>query len=121
MTFFWYTLAGGMATAVHYIVLVVLVELFDLSPAPSAVLGALCGAAVSYILNRRLTFPGTVVGHRLAVIRFLLVAAAGAALNGGLVWAGVQLLGWHYLLAQALATIVVLGLSYRLNRSWTFA
>ncbi|MES2279868.1 MAG: GtrA family protein [Pseudomonadota bacterium] len=121
MVFFWYTLAGGLATAVHYAVLLVLVELFGMPPSPSAVAGALCGAAVSYIVNRLITFPGATVRHQLAVPRFLAVAVAGALVNGALVWAGVHWLGWHYLLAQAVATLLVLGLTYRLNRSWTFA
>lgn len=120
MTFFWYTLAGGTATAAHYAVLLVLVEVFAMSPAVAAALGALCGAAVSYLINRQITFPGTAVHHQQAIPRFLLVAVTGAVLNGGLVWAGVHMLGWHYLAAQAVATLVVLGLTYRLNRFWTF-
>ena len=121
MTFFWYALAGGAATAVHYAVLLVLVEIFDLSPALAAVCGALCGAAAGYVINRQLAFSGTSVGHQQALPRFLLIAAVGAALNGALVWAGVYLVEWHYLAAQAVATVLVLGLTYRLNRSWTFA
>ncbi len=121
MVFFWYTLAGGIATAVHYAVLLILVEVFRLPPSSSAVAGALCGAAVSYVVNRHLTFPGAAVRHQLAVPKFLAVAIVGALINGALVWAGVHWLGWHYLLAQAVATLLVLGLTYRLNRSWTFA
>ena len=121
MKFFWYAVAGGMATAVHYAVLLLLVEVFAMSPAPAAACGALSGAAVSYIVNRRLAFSGTAARHQQALPKFLLIALAGAALNGGLVWAGVQVFGWHYLAAQAVATLVVLGLTYRLNRSWTFA
>ncbi len=121
MVFFWYLLAGGIATAVHYAVLLILVEVFGMAPSPSAATGALCGAAVSYVVNRNLTFPGAKARHQLAVPRFLAVAVAGALINGALVWAGVHWLGLHYLLAQAVATLLVLGLTYRLNRSWTFA
>lgn len=121
MGFFWYTVAGGIATAVHYAVLLVLVEVFARAPSPSAVLGALCGAVVSYLFNRYLTFPGARVRHQLAIPKFLLVSLMGALVNGALVWAGIHWLAWHYLLAQAVATLLVLGLTYRLNRSWTFA
>ena len=41
--------------------------------------------------------------------------------GNGLVWGGVHLLNWHYLAAQLVATLLVLGLTFRLNRSWTFA
>lgn len=121
MVFFLYVVAGGIATAAHYAVLLVLVEVFAFPAAPSAAFGALCGAAVSYVVNRLMTFSGTLVRHRQAVPRFVLIAVVGAALNGALVWVGVYLLSWHYLAAQALATLLVLGLTYRLNRSWTFA
>lgn len=121
MTFFWYFLAGGIATAVHYAVLIVLVEVAGLSAGASAAIGALVGAAVAYFVNRRITFSGTAALHLQAIPRFLAVAFAGAALNGGLVWIGVQLLAWHYLVAQAAATLMVLGLTYRINRSWTFS
>ncbi|MES2412773.1 MAG: GtrA family protein [Pseudomonadota bacterium] len=121
MVFFWYTLAGGIATAAHYVVLLVLVEIFGLSPAPSAVAGALVGAAVSYMVNRRITFPGSTVRHQSAVPRFLAVAGAGALVNGVVVWTGVHWLSWHYLAAQVLASLIVLCLTYSLNRYWTFA
>ena len=121
MQFFWYIVAGAIATAVHYAVLIGLVELLGLPAAPSAVVGALCGAVVSYFLNRRMTFVDSGAGHIQALPRFIAIALLGASLNGLLVWLGVQQLGWHYLLAQALATVLVMGLTFRLNRLWTFA
>ena len=121
MQFFWYIVSGGIATAVHYTVLVALVELYGLSAAPSAVIGTLCGACVSYLLNRRTTFRASNAGHGHAVPRFMVIVLLGAFLNGVLVWLGVSMLGWHYLLAQALATVLVMGLTFRLNRIWTFA
>jgi putative flippase GtrA len=121
MTFFWYALAGGGATAVHYLALVGLVE-WAVWPAPLAsAVGALCGAAAAYAINRRITFTDSTASHRRALPRFLAVAVLGAALNAALVWAGVHLLVWHYLAAQAASTLVVLGLTFRLNRTWTFA
>ena len=121
MQFFWYIVAGAIATAVHYSVLIGLVELLGLPAAPSAVVGALCGAGASYFLNRRLAFAGSGAGHIQALPRFIAIALLGASLNGLLVWLGVQQLGWHYLLAQALATVLVMVLTFRLNRLWTFA
>ena len=121
MQFFWYIVAGGIATAVHYAVLIGLVEWAGLAAAPSAFVGALCGAFVSYVVNRRITFFNTSARHVQALPRFMLIALIGAVFNAALVWMGVQQLGWHYLLAQALATVLVMGLTFRLNRIWTFA
>ena len=96
MQFFWYIVSGGTATAVHYAVLVALVELSGMSAAPSAALGTLCGACVSYLLNRRTTFRTSSAGHGHAVPRFTAIVLLGAFLNGVLVWLGVNILGWHF-------------------------
>jgi putative flippase GtrA len=121
MQFFWYIVAGGLATAVHYAALIALVEFSSLSAAPAAAIGALSGAVVAYLLNRRKTFADSSAGHAHALPRFMVIALLGAILNGALVWLGSQQFGWHYLVAQMLATVLVLGLTFRLNRLWTFA
>lgn len=119
MPFFRYTLTGGIATSVHYAVLLTLVEGFHLKPPPSAVLGAVCGALVAYVGNRRFTFSSR-APHRRALPRFLFVAALGAVLSGVAVWAATLLI-LHYLAAQIAATALVLFITYRLNRRWTFS
>ena len=116
-----YTLVGGIATAAHYLSLLVLVEVFGLNAAWAAFSGAIVGAVLAYWGNRRVTFEDSSASHARAAPRFALVAFAGAAINGLIVWAGVQTLGMHYLLAQAAATAAVLLLTYHLNRTWTFA
>jgi putative flippase GtrA len=121
MQFFWFIVSGGIATALHYAVLTALVELLGLMAAPAATLGALCGAAASYLLNRQVTFSGTTTSHGQALPRFITVALLSAFLNGLLVWIGLQTLGWHYMAVQALATVLVMGLTFLLYRHWTFA
>ncbi|MCG6876279.1 MAG: GtrA family protein [Betaproteobacteria bacterium] len=111
---------GGFATGVHYMVLLSLVEGLHVTPSLAAASGAVCGALVAYAGNRQFTFRHG-PRHRTALPRFLLVAALGAALNGGGVWAGTAILGWHYLVAQIAATLVVLLITYGCNRTWTFA
>ena len=121
MAFVRYSLTGGMATAVHYGVLLILVEVVHIAAGWAAALGAIAGAAVAYLGNRRFTFTGSVARHRQALPRFLTVAALGAAVSGLVVWLGSTALGVHYLAAQVVATILVLVLTYRLNRAWSFA
>ena len=121
MQFFWYLVAGGIATAVHYAVLIALVELLSFAAALSAGIGTLCGACVSYVINRRKAFAQSSARHGHTFPRFMAIACVGAALNSALVWLGVHTLDWHYLAAQALATVLVVGLTFRLNRLWTFS
>ena len=120
LSFIRYTAVGGIATLVHYIVLVVLVERAGMNPPIAAALGAACGALAGYVGNRRFTFLSD-APHRRALPRYLLVAAGGALANGTIVWMGTELFRWHYLPAQVLATALILVAGFALNRTWTFA
>jgi putative flippase GtrA len=115
-----YLLIGLLATAIHYALLMALVELAGAAAAPSAAFGAACGALAAYAGNHRYTFVGG-AAHRRALPRFLAVAALGAAANGAIVWAGTEFLGMHYLAAQVVATTIVVWSGYVLNRRLSFA
>jgi putative flippase GtrA len=115
-----YLLIGLLATAIHYAVLVGLVEFAGVVAAPSAATGAICGAFAAYAGNRRFTFPGG-AAHAQALPRFFAVAALGAAINGAIVWTGTEVLRMHYLAAQVVATSIVVWSGFVLNRRWSFA
>lgn len=115
-----YSLVGILATLVHYAVLVTLVELAVAGAGWSAALGAACGALAAYTGNRRFTFLSR-APHQQALPRFVFIAVVGAIANGSIVWAGTELLRMHYLVSQAIATALVLGFGYSVNRRWSFA
>lgn len=115
-----YALVGAVATGAHYALLIFLREGYGVPAATAAMLGAILGAMVSYVGNRRLTFPGSRTSHRVALPRFLVVAVMSVAMNGVIVGTLVRYLGVHYMIAQCVATAAVLILSYHLNRLWTF-
>ncbi len=115
-----YALIGGIATAVQYVVLVALIELGHVGAGLAAATGASCGAVAAYAGNRRFTFRSR-AAHARALPRFLAVAALGVAASAGIVFAGTEWLGLHYLLPQVAATALVFVSGYLLNRHWTFA
>ncbi|KGM31630.1 GtrA family protein [Inquilinus limosus] len=115
-----YAGVGAVATAVHYMVLVGLVESGGAAPLPATLAGYVAGGLVSYALNRRLTFAGG-RPHREAAWRFVAVAASGFAWTGLLMALLVGRLGAPYLPAQAATTLVVLFWGFLANRLWTFA
>ncbi len=118
---FWrYLLVGMGATALHYVLLLALVEFAGAAAAPSAAFGAACGALAAYAGNRRFTF-GAGAAHGQAFPRFLAVAACGSVSNGAIVWTGTEILGMHYMAAQVIATVIVVWSGFALNRSWSFA
>lgn len=115
-----YLAVGALATAVHYALLLFLVERAGQAAAPSAAIGAACGALAAYAGNRRFTFPGP-AAHAQAMPRFLAVAACGAAAHGAIVWSGTEVAGLHYFPSQLVATLAVLCGGFVLNRRWSFA
>ncbi|MDE2371725.1 MAG: GtrA family protein [Burkholderiales bacterium] len=114
-----YGTVGVVATASHWALLALLVEVFGVRAWIGSGAGAVLGAQVAFFGNRRYTF-----GHAGAWLpawwRFMGTAALGAAVGMGVVAAGVAF-GLYYLLAQALATGLVMLLTFAINRHWTFA
>jgi len=115
-----YSLIGLLATCVHYATLLILVELAGVSAVLSAGLGATFGALAAYAGNHRFTFYSR-APHGQALPRFVAVAAFGAIASGSIVWAGTELLRIHYLIAQLVATALILWTGFLLNRRWTFS
>jgi putative flippase GtrA len=113
-----YGLVGGVATAAHWALLAVLVERMATPAWVGSGCGAVLGAQLAFFGNRRYTF-----GHAGALWpawwRFMGTALLGALLGMGIVAAGVAA-GLHYLLAQALATLAGLLLTFAINRTWAF-
>ena len=114
-----YVGVGAVATAVHYAVLAVCVETSLLAPWWAAALGAWVGAQVAFAGNAIFTFAGAPVTVE-AWLRFQLVALLGALISFSIVGVGVGA-GLHYLVAQAIATLVSLFVTYEVNRRWSFA
>ena len=113
-----YVAVGALATAVHYALLVLVVEVAGWPAFIGSGFGAAVGAQVAYIGNRRLTFA-----HRGPVaaswLKFQGTAALGALFGMAIVAAGVRA-GVHYLFAQAFATVATLVLTFAINRAWSF-
>jgi putative flippase GtrA len=111
---------GVIGTLTHYAVLVVLVESLLVAETPASAFGFVVGALVNYTLNRRYTFRSS-IPHSSGLSRFLIVAATGAALNTLIFYFALTHAGMHYLVAQVIATSLVLIWNFAGNRFWTFA
>lgn len=113
-------MVGGLCTAVQYLVLVAAVELGRADPLLASGAGFVLSAMLNYLLNRRFTWASQ-AEHRVAASRFVLVVSSGLLLN----LLGMRLLhgylGWHYVPAQVLTTLVTLGWNFAWHRYWTFA
>ena len=114
-----YVGSGGMATASHYAVTIAAVELFAAPPIPASAMGFMTGAAIKYWLNYSVAFRSR-VRHTRAVLRYAFALAAMLGLNTLLFGLFQRGLGWHYLLAQAITTVLLIPPGYVLHREWVF-
>ena len=113
-----YSTVGALATALHYGLLVLCVERGGWPAFAASGFGALVGAQVAYLGNRWFTFAhhGAV---RASWPRFQATALLGALLGMAIVALGVRL-GVHYVIAQVMATLTSLVITFAINRHWTF-
>jgi putative flippase GtrA len=108
---------GACGTVTHYATLIAGVSL-GIDPVAASALGWTLGAVVNYSLNYRFTFRSG-LSHREAAPRFAVVAAIGLLLNTLLMATFIRM-GLHYLIAQVIATGVVLCCNFLLSRVWAF-
>ncbi len=111
---------GLVATAVHYVVLIGLVQIAGVSPVAAALAGFSAGGTVSYGLSRRCVFRSE-KPHEEAVWRFALVVSVGFGLTYLLMSTFVEVAGLPYLPAQVATTGVVMLWNFAAHRMWTFA
>jgi putative flippase GtrA len=115
-----FALVGSAATITTYAILIVGVEGLHINAVAASVTGYLLGIGVNYFLNYRYTF-GSDQHHHVVIPKFLAVMMVGMFINAAVMYTGTNWLGFHYMLAQLAAVVVVLMLSFTANRFWAFA
>ena len=93
---------GVATTAVHYGVLIALVETWDVHPVLGTTAGFIAAVFLSYLLNRRYTFD-TRPTFGQGLLKYYASVSMGLVINAGLM---ALLTGWgvNYLLAQVIAS-----------------
>jgi putative flippase GtrA len=113
-----FVIVGIPATIVHYAVLIALVETWRVNPVLATTAGFTAATVLSYVLNRRYTFDAQLVfGHGL--VKYYAIMSVGVVLNG-LIVDGLIRLGAMYLLAQIIATCLVLSWNFVAARFFVF-
>jgi len=115
-----YALAGAVGTFLQYLILFLLVEMFSVYPVTASILGMLAGAVVNYLLNYHWVFQSK-RRHSETLSKFFATGGVGWALNAVIMYVLVTIASIHYLLAQVVATGIVLFWNFLGNRLWTFA
>ncbi|MBS0355024.1 MAG: GtrA family protein [Proteobacteria bacterium] len=113
-----FCLIGLVGTAGHFLTLYGLTSSGVSGPLAASAVGAVVGALINYSLNYSITFSSD-RRHVETLPRFLALAGTGFGLNYlfMMLLLGLSL---HYLLAQTVASGLVLVFNFIGNRLWTF-
>ena len=114
-----FTSVGVFAAAIHYAVLIALVESQVTHPVKADLVAYISGGIVSYLLNRRWAFHSERV-HAEAVWQFAVVAGVGFLLTGIFTYLFHELMGAPYIIAAVMTSAVVLWWNFIINKIWTF-
>jgi putative flippase GtrA len=110
---------GLCATVLQYLLLTVLVEVYELRVSVASTIAFIFAAIANYALNYRLTFRSA-ERHTAAIPKFMTVVLVGITLNGMVVgWLDTHTM-FHYLVSQTFATAVVMFWNFSANMTWTF-
>lgn len=115
-----FLVVGAICTAAQYAILVLLVQLAAMGATLASSIGFATSAALNYALNYRFTYRAT-TSHATSFPRFVVVMLAGLALNAAIMYAGVEVVGLHYIVAQVVATGIVLFWNFLANLKWSFS
>lgn len=110
---------GAIGTAAQYGVLVALVRLARMDAVLASTAGFAVGACVNYVLNYLFTFNSS-KRHTEALPKFFTVALLGMGINAAIMAGLVHEVGMHYLLAQIVATGLVLVWNFAGSKLWVF-
>lgn len=113
-----FLLVGGSATALHYLIMAILMTTGLCTKGYASAAGYSLSTLYNYWANARFTFGGG-HRHRDSLPRFLLTAVAGLGINQA-VLLGLTSLGLPVPGAQILATGCVLVWNYMVNALWSF-
>ena len=102
-------IVGVIAFAIDFGVLVFLTEVFHLDPVVSATISFIVSVVFNYVASMRYVFSHREgMSRRREFIIFVVLSAAGLAINDGLMWAGTAFTPLDYRFIKIFATAVVM-------------
>lgn len=100
---------GVIAFVIDYGLLALLTELFGINYLVSATVSFTASVVFNYVASMRYVFTHKEgMSRRREFVIFVVLSVIGLLINNGCMWAGVELLGVHYLLTKIVATAIVM-------------
>lgn len=112
-----FALAGGTATALQFLLLVLLIEWVHCPKVAASASAYLLAALANYLLNYHLTFQSQ-LKHGFTLFRFAVVVALGVTINTSVFSAALPFA--PYIVAQVLATLAAFVSNFLLHKHFTY-
>lgn len=112
-------LVGGSASVIYYLLLFIGVDILQMGATLASSITYLVVITYNYFMHYSWTFASS-LPHRAAVQRFLLMNAVGFCINAVIMFAGVGLMHFNYLLIQTVAIAAVIVWNYCMYSLWVF-
>jgi putative flippase GtrA len=117
--FFKYFTSGIVATVSHFIILIILVEIFYTDPLIASISGFIVTIFVNYLFQYHWTFRCS-GPYTLIFVRYLTVTLLMLVLNTVLFWIISKNFSIPYTVVQAIVTFVVFLCNFTINKRYTF-
>lgn len=117
---FKYLISGGLAAAVHYAILIGLVNIYAVNPFIATFIGLTIATFINYPLQYYWTFKNF-VPHYIAFPKYIMVTSIAYSVNLFCFWVLHELIGIHYIIAQMIATGIALAINFVVNSRFTFS
>jgi len=113
--------SAAIATAIDFLVYIVLVEFFGLWYVFAAAFSAFCGAVSNFLLGRHWTFLAHDDKWHHQAQRYTLIALGSMGLNTGGIYLLTDGMGVQYILSKVIVAIIVaIAFNYPLQRYYVF-
>ena len=100
---------GVIAFVIDYGLLAFCTEVLGINYLVSATIGFTVSVIFNYVASMRFVFIHKEdMSRRREFIIFVVLSVIGLIINNACMWAGVELLGWHYLIVKIGATAIVM-------------
>lgn len=115
-----YIFVGGAATVVDMGSLYIFTSIIGLNYLISAAIAFILGVTANYLLCVAWIFESTGRVKR-EIILFLVIGVGGLILNEVIIWLLVEEVGLYYMLAKAVAVVIVLVWNFGMRKKYVFA
>ena len=116
---FRFGIVGVLTAVLHYGVLYLGVEAASLNATFASSLGFVVAVIFNYLMHYNWTFAEP-APHGRTLGRYLVMITCGFTINAGIMFASEQWWSLHYLLAQAVALVMVVLWNFVVSNTWVF-